>query len=90
MIACRAAAIAAREGSTGSSCLAMTSGSTTVGVPSNEIAAVRVLLPDPFGPATRVRVGTSGGVRGQFAHHYAVRFTGAAGIQMYFEPPTVR
>lgn len=89
-IASLAAAIETRDGFTGSSCRAMTSGSTTFAVPSNEMAAVRVLLPDPFGPATRVRVGTLGGVRGDFAHYYAVGLTWVAGIQTYLKPPCVR
>src|SRR5580700_5878344 len=70
----RAAAIAAREGRSGSRIRAMASGSTTLDAPSKAIAAVSVLLPEPFGPATKVNVGTSGGVGWQVAQHDAVGF----------------
>ncbi|MCX6594943.1 MAG: hypothetical protein NTV70_01080 [Acidobacteria bacterium] len=55
-IARRAAGIAALDGSAASMVLAIASGSTTV-MPA-EISAESVLFPEPFGPATKISVGT--------------------------------
>ena len=52
--------------------------------------ADRLLLPEPFGPATKVRVGTSsGGFSEDFTHDNAVAFSGLRGIQSHFEEPAV-
>ncbi len=56
MIARLAAGIAARDGSAASIVLAIASGSTTV-TPA-AILAESVLFPEPFGPATKISVGT--------------------------------
>lgn len=89
LIAWRAAAIAAREGRCLSRFRAMASGSTRFSMPSNIADAVRVLLPDPFGPATNVSVATLPGFGCQFAKHDAVSLTRTAGIQTDLIAPSV-
>jgi hypothetical protein len=54
----RAAAMAALAGCSGFTRRAIASGSITISPPANATEEVRVLLPEPFGPATTVRSGT--------------------------------
>jgi len=68
----------------------MASGSITQAVFSKVNDPVSWLLPEPFGPATNVNVGTSGrSFGGQFTYDGAVCFSGLCGVQAHFKKPAV-
>ncbi len=89
-IASRAAGIAARTGWAPSRRRAIASASIKLALPSNQIEDVNVDLPDPFGPAITVNVGTLFCERRDFAEYPEMTFSGGSGLQADLKPGSVR
>ena len=54
-------------------------------MPSNEVRAVMVLFPDPFGPPITVRVGTDSGGGTDLAHYFVIALIGGVGDETDLE-----
>src|ERR1700678_2926589 len=71
--------------------LAIASGSSRFPRPSNSTCLIRLLLPEPFGPAKIVRTGTASGCRAfQFPDYAVIGFARSDGDKAHLEFAAIR